>query len=308
MNPSLCTELFSLYGGDPYPPIPKDSLSFPVASPENPFRFSFNIDPARVHAISAFNWFSFRSTNPLASFKPPQDKEDRMDLPCALYLLPSYFNHSCAPNASREHFGNVMVIRAVQKIRKGEEIFLSYLGMGGSYKDRKKELKKWINQCECEICPWDRQVGLKNVAKREKLYQDMLNESFSITRSRRILKQIDDTYLPNYPSYRPESSIAHHALALALENQPMTMPAILEEAVQEEMNALDKLGILVKDRKMTAGQPKKNSIKVLPIATDRAPYETITPVMVALTISRLFIPLGVPWRIENWLRAALWCE
>ncbi|PVG03751.1 hypothetical protein CPB86DRAFT_778842 [Serendipita vermifera] len=307
LNPSRCAELFNLYGGDTYSPVPKDSSLSLDALPDNPLDFPIDVDPARIHAIGAFNRFGFPAVASLASFRPNEHQEVFRDEPCALYVLPSYFNHSCIPNAGHEYFGDIMVIRAIQKISKGEEIFLSYTKVS-SYDIRKENLKKWKLDCNCELCICDREVGPQIVAKREQIHDQLRSESLSIPRIRRLLKQLNDTYPPHHPSFRPESSTWHHRLALTLESADRVDSALLREAIQEEMNALDKLGILVNDRKMTPSQPRKDSNKALPIATDRAPYWTLEPVMIASTISGLFVALGVYWRAQNWLRAALWLE
>merc|ERR1712194_172273 len=57
---------------------------------------------------------------------------------CALYcteepnhmsLFPAavYFNHSCAPNARIESTRSTLIVRASREIRRGEEVFISYL-------------------------------------------------------------------------------------------------------------------------------------------------------------------------------------
>jgi hypothetical protein len=307
MNPSRCAELFNLYGGDSYPPSPKVPLSSEEPLSDNPLQFPMDIDTERIYAVGAYNRFGFSGTSKLASFdliKPTEDKLRRHS--SGLYLFPSYFNHSCIPNADRSNFGDVMVIRAVRNIPKGDEIFLSYIGTLAGYEGRKKVLTKWIPKCDCELCDRDREAGATKIKKREQLCKQAFSGSVPIDRLRQITNQIDNTYVASHDPYRLESSHCHHRLALALEHQKSITHASIVEAIQEEMKALDNLGILVIDRKMTSSRPKKESERRLPIATDRAPYSPLEPVMTALTIVSLFRTLDIHWRAESWMRAALW--
>lgn len=68
----------------------------------------------------------------------------------------SRFNHSCAPNAEyglRE--GDMMRVRTLRAIDKGEEVCISYLGVNGlvTTEVRKKILKeRYLFDCSCELC------------------------------------------------------------------------------------------------------------------------------------------------------------
>ena len=47
-----------------------------------------------------------------------------------VYALPSFINHSCAPNCQRLLIGHTMFIRAARDLGKGEEVFMKYFDVG----------------------------------------------------------------------------------------------------------------------------------------------------------------------------------
>lgn len=71
---------------------------------------------------------------------------------CALYGFPSFFNHSCVPNAFWSVRGNKLEIICVKKIAKGEEIFVSYIDSSLDYKARKNALFMYGFECKCSRC------------------------------------------------------------------------------------------------------------------------------------------------------------
>jgi len=44
-----------------------------------------------------------------------------------LWLLPSFVNHSCCPNARRLHVGDYLIVHASRDLKAGEEITFAYL-------------------------------------------------------------------------------------------------------------------------------------------------------------------------------------
>jgi len=79
------------------------------------------------------------------------------EMTCAHMLMPllSLINHSCDPNVVRQEFGRTLVLRAIQPIKKGSEIFDSY---GFLYAMQTKEVRqlKLLSQycfsCQCTPC------------------------------------------------------------------------------------------------------------------------------------------------------------
>ena len=74
-----------------------------------------------------------------------------------LWLLPSFYNHSCLANANRYVLGNLMFVRARENIIKGEEINLMYYN-----KEEKKNVleKQWGFTCKCEKCVLNKKIPL----------------------------------------------------------------------------------------------------------------------------------------------------
>lgn len=75
---------------------------------------------------------------------------------CGLFIVSSYFNHSCAPNLSFTDCGNLRIGTILRPIKKGQQLFATYLG-----EDRRNQPtylrqlylgKQFGFQCQCEKC------------------------------------------------------------------------------------------------------------------------------------------------------------
>lgn len=72
-----------------------------------------------------------------------------------IYDALSLFNHSCAPNAFYSTTNNVGYLLAVRPIKKGDQIFINYLGdLADDSKDKRDKTLNgnWGFSCECERC------------------------------------------------------------------------------------------------------------------------------------------------------------
>ncbi|WOL02676.1 hypothetical protein Cni_G11395 [Canna indica] len=72
-----------------------------------------------------------------------------------LWLLPSFVNHSCAPNARRLHIGDRVVIHASRDVKAGEEITYAYFDVLSPLDNRRKMAKRWGFECGCERCKFE---------------------------------------------------------------------------------------------------------------------------------------------------------
>uniref|UniRef100_A0AC34GL55 Uncharacterized protein n=1 Tax=Panagrolaimus sp. ES5 TaxID=591445 RepID=A0AC34GL55_9BILA len=96
-NPQRAKEVYDLFAGDDFDQ--NDEIPFGV------------IVAARIQGISACNRFA---SDDLA----PDEKSELISRGflsgdnCHLFILPSYFNHSCLANAHRTFYGDVMAIYA----------------------------------------------------------------------------------------------------------------------------------------------------------------------------------------------------
>jgi hypothetical protein len=282
--------LYNLYGGDKFRPV--EQMNTPTLL-ESPIHFSTDIDVGHIQAVCSLNQFGFG----------PLEQET-----AALYLLPSYFNHSCVPNTVMEYFRGVMVIRACMRISKGEEITLSYYGHGDTFVNRKKKLQKWIQECDCNLCQQDRISGAQTRKQRRVILEEISNSNTSITRANHLVKQLQGLYPVSYGFYRTQLSNAHHTIATRLQSMAVVLPSkalsLYTDAIQHEIAALGALQIRVIDKRMSKGPKSKAGI--LPISTDIAPYNSMVAVRICLMIARCFTGLDIEWRAERWIAAAIW--
>lgn len=81
--------------------------------------------------------------------------------PLGLVLDPrtSVINHSCFPNAIMVFDGPKMSVRALEKISKDEEVFISYIDSSAPYGVRQAELKEqFFFDCACSKCKQGQQA------------------------------------------------------------------------------------------------------------------------------------------------------
>lgn len=69
-----------------------------------------------------------------------------------VFILASYFNHSCAPNVINCYKGNTRLIITLRPIKKGQQLFINYLSPG---EDADNLYRKFGCRCECEKCQSD---------------------------------------------------------------------------------------------------------------------------------------------------------
>ncbi|XP_034945533.1 SET and MYND domain-containing protein 4-like [Chelonus insularis] len=83
------------------------------------------------------------------------NKRDFYNRGIQLSCLTSFFNHSCDPNACMVHAGDIMGIRSLQIIKKGEQIFVNYMNR---YEECPTSYRQKIHEdrynflCECHAC------------------------------------------------------------------------------------------------------------------------------------------------------------
>lgn len=76
----------------------------------------------------------------------------------SLWPYYSLFNHSCDPNVTERVSGGSMVLYATRPIKKGEELYVSYVPMGNMPRQmRQRVLRKWFGEsCRCLRCERER--------------------------------------------------------------------------------------------------------------------------------------------------------
>ncbi|KZM22732.1 SET domain-containing protein 5 [Ascochyta rabiei] len=78
-------------------------------------------------------------------------------------------NHSCRPNTSYYWSKklNKRVVYASRKIKKGEEFFVSYIGLLSTHEERQKRLDRYGFKCTCEACAAEK--ALKQVSDQRRV-------------------------------------------------------------------------------------------------------------------------------------------
>lgn len=314
----------------PKPPYPQPTLPYtlpqksasPCSDPHcgQPLRPGSDIDVALVESIVSNNVFGVASGVTYMEFKPKSSAKDKAG--AALYLLPSLFNHSCAPNASRQFFGDVMVIRALVDIPAGTQVYISYTN---EREDRQtRALENWNVVCNCAFCTEYRSQPSSAREKRAALL-DEWEEKFpqyrqrnDVKAMRKLLDSIRQTYPNNMTVPIHETSQIHHAIATCLQElafKAQGSPSLYYEAIGEEISALEASGFRVVDKSVRdtsrPGGFDPHHRSELPIerkfpelAASSNPFYVMTCIM----ISACFLALDDKTRAERWLRAAWWSE
>ncbi|OBR04465.1 tetratricopeptide [Colletotrichum higginsianum IMI 349063] len=153
------------------------------------------VDVFRVHDIVSRNAFG-----PGGQF----GEEGARNASTGLWIWAAYINHSCIANAKKEYVGDLMVLRALGAIKKGEEIFHSY-DESADYEARQKALlTTWGFECGCALCAAERTDDDKLRRKRQTLANDaddFVNTThwtnakrIAIAKAQRFARDIDATY------------------------------------------------------------------------------------------------------------------
>ncbi|CCA68059.1 hypothetical protein PIIN_01926 [Serendipita indica DSM 11827] len=278
---------------------------------EDSYSPPFLVDFGHIESICSTNWFGFRTgTAALKRKFGPDDDDDGGDSPMTekgtgLYLLASYFNHSCIPNAGHQFFSDLMVIRATQSIKQDEEITISYCSHA-SYASREKNLKPWFDQCDCQLCIDDRLAGSNRRSARESLSKAVRNAATPLPQARDALQKMVSTY-SSQERVRPELSTAYHAFSHRLQQMAheFVSKAAATEAIEKEIQSLEWLGVEVTEKGITEVSDHSH-LPTLPISTRRIPNTFGEPDMQFLMIFGMFVLLGCPNRAMSWFRAAIW--
>jgi hypothetical protein len=72
-----------------------------------------------------------------------------------LWVLPSFINHSCHPNARRTHIGDHAIVHASRDIKAGEEITFPYFDVLVLVSKRREASRAWGFECKCDRCRFE---------------------------------------------------------------------------------------------------------------------------------------------------------
>ncbi|KAH7716333.1 hypothetical protein AAVH_16230 [Aphelenchoides avenae] len=148
------------------------------------------IDRNRLLLVCSYNTFQIA---PYSDAPEPQPQE-------GIWILPSFFNHSCLENACRTFYGDVMTAYALADIEQGEELTLSYVPLMDSYVHRKSNIAEYDVVCDCRLCELDREDP--RCKEREQLAEGTIEKFMerphsaqeAIPTLTRVMGQISESY------------------------------------------------------------------------------------------------------------------
>ncbi|PIA62797.1 hypothetical protein AQUCO_00200665v1 [Aquilegia coerulea] len=82
-----------------------------------------------------------------------------------LWILASFINHSCLPNARRLHIGDHVLVYTSRDVRAGEEITFAYFDVLTPLKKRREMCKTWGFHCNCKRCRFEEVFGCREELK-----------------------------------------------------------------------------------------------------------------------------------------------
>ncbi len=127
-------------------------LSFPPCS-----GFSTQSSDVEFIALELERWK--RSLNHIPSPREVQEwqmKHGRSMNGSGLWIRPSLFNHSCAPNCTWIVVGDFLLISTTRDVEAGEELCIPYVDIFQTYAEREEAFSRWNMGngfiCACERC------------------------------------------------------------------------------------------------------------------------------------------------------------
>jgi hypothetical protein len=302
LNPAS-TEVYELYDGNDQAIKTPLSPSITSAIPDSPMQTVADVDVALIRRINIVNSFAFLATVDTSLSDPMRENTIPGYRLSGLYVLPSFLNHSCAPNAERTNFGDVMVLRTMKTVKEGEELTLTYAGHDAAYDLRTKILAHYNIRCDCPLCAQDSATGREVLKQRTQLLAQMKEPRTPMPRLLQLLKKISDTYPTPYSSHKWDLYQGYKIVVTDYKNSPQNL-FIPEERkkVLEATFGLEALNIRVVDKGID-GQAWR-----LPIATDIVPYAGAQCISECIEIVMIMLAGGNMDRARAWFKAATWSK
>ena len=97
------------------------------------------------------------SNNAILTIRNERNKIAPTEICYGLYFNCSFFNHSCEPNCFYFGIANMLIVKAIKDIKKGEELCVSYIEPKPMAL-RKNELLKWDFTCDCKYCKQEAEI------------------------------------------------------------------------------------------------------------------------------------------------------
>ncbi|XP_050374071.1 methyltransferase FGSG_00040 [Argentina anserina] len=75
-----------------------------------------------------------------------------------IWILASFINHSCIPNARRVHVGDYVIVHASRDVKAGEELTFAYFDVLNPLEKRNEMSKTWGFRCNCRRCKFEAEL------------------------------------------------------------------------------------------------------------------------------------------------------
>lgn len=201
------------------------------------------------------------------------------------------------------------MIRAVKKIKKGEEIFISYVAIE-DYSTRSERLDSLLSpkKCHCGLCQEDRSDGQNNIGQRNKILHNQTKAFMigqisedsdhalvktAINSVQKHLESLIKTFGPEH-KHRPELAASHQRLSY--------LYGIISLISREntELSAHHMTKSLIYNGVELSGENDNIPIKSVGL------FDETENVMYMLQLSGLYLSLGEQKKSRGWLKAAEW--
>lgn len=120
-----------------------------------------------------------------------------------IFLVSSYFNHSCLPNVTKLSKGNLAVIKAIQPIKSGQQLFFTYLAgelVSRTTVERNDDLMSGYGfHCNCELCISGVQLSARILEKD----CDFLHVASNVKHYQNFIKKLKEhciNFIKKYPN------------------------------------------------------------------------------------------------------------
>ncbi|KAL2610508.1 hypothetical protein R1flu_029081 [Riccia fluitans] len=288
-HPGTVADVYSLLAG---PDMLQLDIS-PEAKKELP------IDVSRVEKIVKYcNFLQYVDCLgdlwlwPLYTSDVSSESSEQIRIFNGLWILPSFFNHSCLANARHYFLGDFIFIRAINDIAEGEEISLAYSDPFDYYstKDRLFGISGFL--CECSLCSFARAhpqiaelrtLWTKCFEKRIELLFEMGDYTL-LPQLNQIIMNLRETF-QNSRSPGSESGIIIPPLELF---NPLKAKALVHFIQREFEDAVS---------------PFVEAFELLP-RLGNSPVNAVARIDIALHLSDIYMALGNPSEMEKWATRA----
>lgn len=154
--------------------------------------------------VNAFSGFTDPLNGTFGQAAIPDD--DNRQFEKEIHLISSYFNHSCLPNVIKLVKDNVAVCKALLPIKKGEQLFITYIDdetFDMTEKQRNDQLEWTYNfRCKCQFC--------KNGAKSGQQLQNDPDFKYIVTNLPRLIGKFDIELIREVKGHCMEFLKRHH--------------------------------------------------------------------------------------------------